>query len=96
MSHIQVRPDALVGAAAAFVRAGDAVADTAVEVASTKGAGDAAQQPAFAGAFDAMVSTWTHELRSMAHAITATGRATTSAGDAYTETDTNVIPGPRL
>ncbi|MGH2808027.1 MAG: hypothetical protein ACRDKT_12220 [Actinomycetota bacterium] len=94
MSHIEVRPDALASAASALVRVGDALADTAAELAASNGAGDAANQPDVGAAFDEMLATWKGELRSLAHAVAATGRASRAAGSAYVETDRDVMPGP--
>ena len=93
MSHIEVRPDALDSAGAALARVGDAITEIATQVGATSGAGDAANQPDVAAAFDAMLNTWKNELRSLGHATTVAGKATASAGTAYVEVDRNVVPG---
>ena len=97
MSHIRVRPDALGATGDALVRIGDALASIASELASASGAGDAANQPDVAAAFDRALSVWKQELQSLSHAVTAAGRATRTAGEAYVEVDHSVVPsGPPL
>lgn len=93
MSHIRVRPDALSSAGDALVRIGDALAEIASELASASGAGDAANQPDVAAAFDRALSVWKQELQSLSHAVTAAGRVTRNAGETYVAVDENVVPG---
>ena len=93
MSEIRVRPDALSATGQALTRIGDTLASIASELAAVSGAGDAANQPDVAGAFDRAISVWRQELRSLSHGVTAAGNATRTAGEAYVEVDHNVIPG---
>lgn len=97
MSEIRVHPDALAATGAALSRIGDALASIAAEIAAVAGAGDAANQPDVAAAVDRAVSVWKQELKLLGNGVTMAGRATRSAGEAYTVVDRSAVPsGPRI